>query len=77
LQQASAAGSQEATVAATPYLSLIEPLSPIATTAYNNTDPAVVTLAAPQLLFPSFAAKPPAATAAPLSNFSGPATFAK
>ncbi|CAM6006982.1 unnamed protein product [Sphagnum balticum] len=71
LQQASAAGSQEA---AAPYLSLREPLSPVAAAAYNNTDPAAVTPAAPQLLS-SFAARPPAAAAAaaPLSSFNGPA----
>ncbi len=74
LQQASAVGSQEAAVAAAPYLSLREPLSPVAAAAYNNTDPAAVTPAAPQLLLSSFAARPPAAAAAaPLSSFNGTA----
>jgi hypothetical protein len=77
LQQASAAGSQEATIVTTPYLSLRKPLSPVATAAYNNTNPAVVTPAAPQLLLSNFVAKPPAATSAPLSSFSGPAASAK
>jgi hypothetical protein len=77
LQQASAASSQEVTVAAAPYLSLREPLSPVVAAAYNNTDPTVVTLVAPQLLLSSFAARPPATTAAPLSSFSGPAASAK
>jgi hypothetical protein len=77
LQQASATGSQEAAVVAAPYLSLREPLSPVAGVAYNNTDLAVVTPATPQLLLSSFAARPPAATTAPLSSFSGPTAFAK
>jgi hypothetical protein len=77
LQQASTASSQEVAVVATPYLSLREPLSPIAAAAYNNTDPIVVTLATPQLLLSSFVARPPAATTAPLSSFSGLAASAK